>query len=397
MTPRPLWPAVWVGLLGSLALPLPFNLALVPERGAIIAYMLVAAGLLLLRWVGRASWPVALFLGWTLAHVLWAGVPIRGFQVLFVLVMAALLYVEAAALSEVAATRCAWALVVGVAIQGILGGMNLFEFYPSPNVLGDPLRWLGVTTSQGTPTLLKAFVGKPMGWLTHPNFWGAYLALGVPVVYALGGRWWALLVVAGTVATGNIGPVVSGAAGLALMSWRDLPSSWRPVMGAALVVLIVAVSVQHIQRPDSHGDTLLSTATSGRTAVWANAWPDLRQHWVVGNGPGSWRLWSIVVNEQAQKAGAIGSPVTMQAHNEPLQLWFEFGLVGVALVGWWVWRLSRGAWVLMGTGQDRDLMWVGVAIVAAVNSLGSPTFHMPQQAIVALFAAGRLHAASQES
>jgi hypothetical protein len=390
MTERALWPAVWVVLLGSLALPLPFNLPLVPERGAIIAYFLVAAGLLLFRWVGRTNVAAGCFLAWATAHVLWAGVPIRGFQVLFILVMAAILYVEAAALSEKAATRCAWALVVGVAIQGALGGLNLLQVYPSPNVLAAPLHWLGIGTAQGQPLLVKSFVGKPMGWLTHPNFWGAYMALAVPVVYTLCGRWWALAVMAGTVATGNIGPVVSGAAGLAVVAWRDMPQRVRPAMVLALGAMILAVSVQHIQRPDSHGDTPLSTATSGRTAVWANAWPDLKAHWMVGNGPGSWRLWSSVVNAQAQKTHPGATPVTMQAHNEPLQLWFEFGLVGVALVGWWLWSLSLGAWHLILAGH---LMWVAVAVVAAVNSLGSPTFHMPQQAIVALFAAGRLQAA----
>jgi hypothetical protein len=392
MSPAAWWPAVWVVLLGSLALPLPFAGMNIPERGAVIAYLLVAAGLLLFRWVGRTNAAVACFLAWTTAHVLWSGVDVRGFQVLFILLMAALLYVEAAALSEQVATRCAWALVAGVAVQGFLGGLNLLHVYPSPNILAAPLHWLGVQTAQGQPILLKSFAGTPMGWLTHPNFWGAYLALSVPVVYTLCGRWWALGVIAGTVATGNIGPVVSGAVGLAVVAWRDLPGSIRPAMVAALAAMILAVSVQHIQRPDSHGDTALSTATSGRTAVWANAWPDLKKHWLVGNGPGSWRIWSMVVNAEAQKTMPSATPVTMQAHNEPLQLWFEFGLVGVALVGWWLWSLSRGAWHLAADGQ---LMWVAVAVVAAVNSLGSPTFHMPQQAVVALFAAGRLQAASR--
>jgi hypothetical protein len=388
---------VWVGLLASLALPLPFRGLVVPERGAILAYVLVAAGLLLAWRVGRTSPPAACLLVWTLAHVLWAGVPMRGFQVLVVLFMAGVLFLEASALSDLAAIRCAWALVAGIGIQAVLGGLNLLQVYPSPNVLAAPLHWLGVATDPGSPTILASFVGRPLGWLTHPNFWGAYLALGIPVVYALCGKWWALGLLAGTVATGNIGPVVSGVAGLVVMAWRDLSRVMRLGVVVAVLAVVLAVSVQHIQRPDSHGDTWLSTATSGRTAVWANAWPDVTKHWLVGNGPGTWRIWSVMVNAHAQATHPGSTPATMQAHNEPYQLWFEFGLIGVALVGWWVVTLGRGARVMLGTGQMRDRMWVGVAIVAAVNSLGSPTFHMPQQAVVALFAAGRLQAALEES
>src|SRR2546422_81829 len=384
----------------GLALPVPFSgIPVLPERGAAIAYLLVAGAVVLYTWIGRrASWPVATLLLYSLGRVLLMGVPFRSLQLLLLLTLAGVLYVDAVGLTLRAARRVAWALVLAAGIQGVLGILNLAKLHPSPYVLGWPLAWLGVPILEGQATLIREFLGHPMGWLTHPNFWGAYMALALPIVYALLGRWAALIALALTASTGNIGPIVSASAGLAVMAWRDLAPRLRPAFVLGCLTVSIIVSAHHLDRNHSHGDTTLSTVTTGRTTVWAAAWPLARAHWLVGNGLGSWRPWAEQYNTEKKTPGGA----TLQAHNEPYQLSFELGLVGMALAAWWLWHLGLGARALfwytepvhgVAIVDTIEWAWVGVVVVALVNALGSPTFHMPQQAGVALFAAARLEAA----
>jgi len=98
--------------------------------------------------------------------------------------------------------------------------------------------------------------------------------------------------------------------------------------------------------------------------------------------------------------------ITLQAHNEPYQLLFELGVIGVVIALLWVLQASVSSWVIWKSAPvaripgpwylwgrvPLERAWVAVLVTALVNMLGSPTFHLPGQAIVILFALARAQA-----
>lgn len=399
-TPRSAaWSALWVVLMVLLAIPVPLRGIPMPERGVPILYLLVAGVLLIVLHIARTSLPLALLLGYTFFWVLSSGYPIRGVQIFVLMLMGALLYVEASRLSAPWVRRVAVALVVGATLQAALGLLNMLHVFPSPTAPALALRWIGIDPTpvfklfDAGPWLTlmtKDYLGRPMGWLTHPNFWGSYLALAVPVVYVLLGRWWGLGAFSLVLLSTSIGPVLAAAGGMVVVAWRDLPKILRPALVVAALLAVVAVTYAHVTpRLENQKPLTLTALSSGRTAVWEAAWPNMLQHPLAGNGIGSWRLWANEYN----RTTAQPTFATLQAHNELLQFVFEWGLIGVVFLGYWLWQLSSGVRVLWAADAPEGVLWVAVSAVAVVNSFVSPTFHLPAQAAIALFAAGRLEAA----
>lgn len=391
--------ALWVVLMMMLAIPIPVNGIPMPERGVPILYLIVAGTLLLIIHIGRTSVPLALLLGYTLYWILTSGFPIRGVQILLLMILGALLYVEASRLTRPWVRRVGWAFFIGAALQVVLGLINLLHILPSPTSPALALRWIGVNpmpvfkffdAGPWLSLMTLEFLGRPMGWLTHPNFWGSYVALAVPVVYVLLGRWWGLGAFSAVLLSLSVGPVLSAAVGLVVIAWHDLPRSLRLSLVVAAMLAVSTVTYTHVApRLDGHKPLTLSTFSSGRTAIWEAAWPNITAHPLVGNGIGSWRLWAGEYNRIHDQP----TFATLQAHNELLQFVFEWGLIGLVFVCWWLWQLSQGARALWAMREPGSLLWVAVAAVAAVNSFVSPAFHLPAQAAIALFAAGRLEAA----
>jgi len=401
VTNVPLVPLLWVGLMLGLAVPIPMPNMPMPIRGAIIMYFMVAGAVVLFRLIGRTSWPLALLLTYALGHVLLAGYPIRPVSLLLLMTMGALLYVEAAKLTTAWASRVGWALLAGAAVQAVIGLCNIFSIFPSPTVavLALPLeRWgldpKAIYSVTALPWMVLAsteFLARPMGWLTHPNYWGAYMAFAVPVAYVLIGRW-AGVAAYGLVALSlSIGPMVSGSLALLLVAWRDLPRPWRRWLVVVPAALTLAVSVAHVKRANDWSSVArLENMTSGRSNIWAAAVPMILERPVFGYGVGSWRQWAVEVAQHRPNF------LPYQAHNELVQAQFELGAVGLGLALLWLATLARGVGPIL-LGDRKELMWAVVAAAAVVNSLGSPTFHMPTQAGVALFAAARLEAARRRA
>ena len=382
---------VWMALLGLVAAPFPlwFVAPHVPagfpviERGVPIFFLLLAAGVLVLGRIASVSWPFAALLLWATLRGAWHGVPPRTLQLLTLGLFAGLLY--AAARHEVSdrwARWAVWGLTAGVLYEVGLGWLNTMGFYP----------WMSWVAAE--------HVGKPMGLLTHPNYWGSIVALGLPIVWAtLGAPVAALLfVLIGRTISG--GPVISASVGILVLLW---PMIGRRVRYAVVGLAGAAVAVVM---------TLHEWRLSGRREVWEVALTEMRKWPITGQGLGEWRTWAEQYNglyyrpDQGQHFF-----ITLQAHNEPLQLAFELGLVGLVLGGLWAlqaWMAARTVWRaapvlfvpaptcrfgwLMSYRVPLERAWIAVLVVAGVNMLGSPVFHLPAQAACILFAAARLQA-----
>ena len=387
------WAAwAWVPLAVLLAVPLPVIQAPLIERAGPIFWLLLAGGLVAAALAARASWPFAALFLWAALRMAWMGIQVepisliagtavmeagraRPVQLLVLWAMAGLLYWAARDLPERTARWAAWAFLLGAAWQLGFGYLNLWHVYP----------WMTF--------VLPGQAGRPMGFLTHPNYWGSYLAMALPLAWALGGILPAVAIYLMCAATVSGGPIISASAGALLLAWPQLGRRLRwaavGVSGAAIALVMTA----HEWR------------LSGRREVWEAVWPELLRYPLIGQGLGSWRVWADHYNQKMTAAtGKLSIFATLQAHNEPYQLWFELGAVGLALAGLWAIQAgvaARRAWAGAPLGAAAwwapgrvplEWAWVAVFVTAAVNSLGSPTFHLPGQAGLALFALARIQA-----
>ena len=369
---------LWVPLLALIAMPFPLLGYPLPERAVPIMWLMLAGAAALFLRVAEASWPLAALLAWALARSAYNSFPVRSSQLLLLTTLVAVLYVAARQMPSRVARYAAWALAVGVLYEGVFGFLNIaFKWYPFMTFV------------------LPDHVGRPMAFLTHPNYWGSFMALGMPVVWALLGPLAALPIYAMILWSWSAGPAISASAGLLVLVWPDLSAKLRAATLGGIGAALVTVMSVHEWR------------LSGRWEVWASVLPELKRYWLIGQGLGDWRVWADNLNlKMSQAAGGPVVFATLQAHNEPLQLWFELGLVGVVLAGLVLWqaeRAARGAWRTCPPGSalawrwgrmPLERAWLAVLAVGLTNSLGSPTFHLPAQAAFVLFALARVQAAA---
>ena len=389
---------LWIPLLVLVAAPFPAFSSPLPERALPIFWLIMAGGACLLARLARASWPLAALMGWALLRCLWTGFQIdamslkanvvvmdasrvRPLQMLILLAFVALLYVTAREMPARVARYAAWALVAGVGYEVAFGYLNLWGVYPFMTYI------------------VPDQMGRPMGFLTHPNYWGSFVALGLPLVWALGGIVPTLFGFGVIVASYSGGPVISAAAGLGFLAWPQLSRRMRYAAVATLSVVVTIVMTVHEWR------------LSGRREVWQAIWPELMRYPIIGQGLGSWRIWADHFNAKlSATTGKYEAFATLQAHNEPYQLWFELGLIGLFFAALFCLQIGLAAMVTCAATKPAawstartiawwkpgrvplERAWVAMLLVGAVNMLGSPTLHLPGQAAFLVLALGRVQA-----
>lgn len=391
-------PWVWLGLGVAVAAPFPMFGFFLPERAVPIMWLLLGGAVILFGHVAKTSWPLAALLVWAVLRAAMMQFPQRAIQVLLLFSLAGLLYAAARELSPQARRAVSWAFVIGVGWEFLVGLFNLFGTYPG-------MAWIDPN-----------YFGKPMGFLTHVNYYGSFLALGLPLAWALIGLPAALALYAMILATVSGGPVIAASAGILFLAWPEIGRRTRFGVAAALGGGVATVMTLHEWR------------LSGRWEVWVANLPEFLRYPLHGQGLGTWRIWAEHYNEKATLAKwaaaglspaqcNVAPPVpeacrpivfaTLQAHNEPYQLAFELGLIGLALGALWGWQAFHASARLIratagvgdapwwGAGRlPLERAWVGMLVVAGVNMIGSPVFHLPGQAAMILFALGSVQAAT---
>jgi len=370
-------PWIWVFLAIAIAAPFPAFGWSLPERAVPIMWLMLGGFAALCALVCRVSIPFAAILAWSVVRAGYHGFPERSLKVLALMLMAAMLYVLAREASDAMSRTVAVAFCIGAGWEGLLGLVNAFGVYP----------WMAVVMAE--------HVGKPMGFLTHPNYWGSFMALSLPIVWSVAGIPAATLVYLLILKTVSAGPVISATAGILIMAWPLFGARVRGAVAVAGTTGVLGTMILHEFR------------LSGRWEVWMKALPEYLRWPVLGQGIGQWRTWAEDWDavHYAPQAGKTFL-VTLQAHNEPFQLLFELGLIGFAFGLLWagqaglaavrVWRAAPVAmipapWYAWGRAP-LERAWIAVVAIALVNSLGSPVFHLPGQAALVIFALARLQA-----
>ena len=193
----------------------------------------------------------------------------------------------------------------------------------------DPL-WLGWTRA---PHAL--FVHGTLG---RSGYLGLYLALVAPLdPLAL-----APVFLVGAVLAKSALPAVALGVGLVVRA----PRVWWTWAGSAVALAAVWLVRGEVARP----------ALENRLGAWVLGW----QTWWdtnlwLGVGPGTWPL----VVPLLQRERGLGEVFTLGAHNDYLQLGFEYGLLGLACLAGFAWA-HRRAWRGPYRGALAALALVGV-------------------------------------
>lgn len=110
---------------------------------------------------------------------------------------------------------------------------------------------------------------------------------------------------------------------------------------------------------------------SGRLGIWAEAIGLIKQRMLFGYGTGS---WSVIAKHISDIKVIDG--VWTQLHSDPLQAQFDWGMVGMGLIGIFLLKiLGRAHFALLF--KRRELVpYISGAAIFGVNSLGNFTLHI---------------------
>lgn len=217
-----------------------------------------------------------------------------------------------------------------------------------------PWGWLAVAGGQtGLLVARKACRGgRPSGTLGSPVLTALFLALVSPF-----SPWWGWpLLGAGLVIVWSWSAWVAVACG---MLWL-YPGSWLLMALGGLVVAILwawspTVAGQRLLEWTPRGDTIDSLVSRWRG--WQCLVHHGRAHWLLGAGPGTMEPALLRWGSRYDIELCWG-----EGFNELLQLWYEYGMLGVLAVGAFVWRV----WPGLTLGDPWSAAWV----VGVVLTLG---------------------------
>jgi O-antigen ligase len=271
-------------------------------------------------------------------------------------------------------------LLAGLLVPAtLLGAFGILQHHD----LWQPLRFLGIET--GSRLALTSLAGNPgdLGgylvlpclvgqWLllrrlrrgdgTSPAFWGIAGALAV-CVYA-----WAL-----TQTLAALAALLAAS----FLFWTVLLPRRRAAAvvaglaaAAALAVLLVAplrARIVEKGRQALAGDW--NAVLTNRLDAWrVGAWM-LREHPLTGVGHGAYRPEFVpaklaLLDRGVEFSADIDQPVFANAHNELVEVGAEWGIPGLAALGWALWVLLRALGRI--PPPDRALAWAGTAAVAVL-------------------------------
>jgi O-antigen ligase len=240
----------------------------------------------------------------------------------------------------------------------------------------DPLRWLG-----WQPEVFSSARMRVYGTLGNPNFVAAWLCATLPLyagVLRTRVAWVAALAlqVAAILATGSRVPLLAlPAAALVLAARGPRLGKWW-LAGVPLAAVLLWLSPA---RP-------LAVTAQGRGylfQVTASHWQHVP---LLGQGPGSfglqfaeWQVDWLLQHRPAESATKFAGQLE-HAHNDYLELWVEYGPVGLAaflgLSAWLIWKAWRPR---LGSASARNAgAWAGMVCLLIIACVDFP-FHRPAE------------------
>ena len=180
--------------------------------------------------------------------------------------------------------------------------------------------------------------GRVVGNIGHRTGAAVYIAVLVPLAF-LTDYWWLLVPVYG------LGLVLAPAFDAALAMTAGLlivaPSSWWVVfligMGLwTLRVLMCRTAGEPMWQTFGRFSPRHMDTWKTRRIIWRTTARRLRRWpaWLVGYGAGSFQM-----HARTWRRSTRLKEVFNEAHNDWLELSYEYGLLGMAAIGFWIWRM----------------------------------------------------------
>lgn len=331
-----------------LALLLPSLVLLVWLRGALDLWRQLPAVLLLLL-LGWALWVGGLYEG--------SG---RDFGHWLKVVLLLLLYVLAVATLVRNEQRFTWVIVAAVVVTALFAWLTLYYQF---GVLDRPLEYSSMRALRNRL--------REMGWngfadLSHPIVAGLYYGVFATLLTWLFVRfkvnaWQMALLAVGmtgllvyvlfTFSRGAWFSVLAGGFVLLLL-FPNRKSYSLLGLGVLLIGLALYLFWPEIQNERRVG-------VNGRNFIWAEWWQRLSDFWLLGAGAGADFIYKL----------PSGFPIK-HAHSLYLQLWFEYGIVGILLFAALLISLLWKGWVCRAQPLARlGLALLVFAMVAMVSDV----------------------------
>lgn len=346
---------IWLLVLMPLTTPLLLSSLSLKAASMQSPLFVYSVGLLLMAaaWIGKKDGWLGLFLGWEALALLWTPT-VSAFETVEMTTLGALGIVAVRALPE-DRRRLLPALLVGLGLFQVAYGIQ--------QMLGYNVLWSGFHAIKP--------IYAPMGTLGNSNYFGLYLAIIAPLAPL-----WALpfFFVGVVLAKSNLAIVAMTCA----LGWQHRAQA-RPYYWAGFGLAgLFAIAVMR-------GDQWLG-GTAMRADIWMRALSMMHGwSWLIGHGPGSWA--GDIPNAQLAAQHAAGLAfnqvaVSLEAHNEWLEVLYELGLLGVALLLGWLWKHRKtlpaqyeGCWLAIFIGSwgtfGFRLAVTGIVLVALL-ALGTP-------------------------
>jgi len=258
---------------------------------------------------------------------------------------------------------------------GLVAGITLLQRFGL-----DPVLWGGYQVDWGS-MVARMRLYSTFG---NPNFVGGYLigTIFAAMALALASKapwaravWagFALMMLAAIVETGSRGAWLGLAGGLAAAAWIVLPKNEpdpteihaarstnvfaAPTMGWPVAALALSLTERIVAQ------------LYGRVYLWRFSWPMFWRHPMVGSGWGSYQLFYLEFQGKFLSAHpeCVGYWTNNRlAHNDPLQLLLETGILGFAAFVWVLWKYGREALRVRRPGVDA---WSRSAVAASVGGV----------------------------
>jgi hypothetical protein len=254
--------------------------------------------------------------------------------------------------------------IIDAVTNGVWAGIVLNSIVVVAQYLG----WNGIPQVSGTYGGL---------FFNHNN--GSEAAAMVFIMLAFKGRWLMILPLLPTLALGSRMPIEGIGIALFLILWSQSRFlSFMAVLGAQLIVFgqsheaYSAYYSGDIAQWNSPHDPLSETMLT-RIAVWLDSVGGLT---IWGHG-----LGSFIIEFPKYQTYSDSSNIRYEnPHNDILQILFEFGVVGVGLIGAFLYRMGR---------VKPDAAWYGLLVFMVEGLLDFPLY-APVTGILAAVCTGHL-------
>lgn len=248
---------------------------------------------------------------------------------------------------------------------GLLNSIGIYPFLPlnNPAYIHEAHPIIGLL---GQQTLLAPFLAFALGISLH-RFAEAKYATDKLIYKVLSLFYFIVILLAGS---------VMGYVSLAAVLWIYLLFYQGEVIAFSVAAVVWLVAAWFALR---HGDRLISEA-HGRIEPWTDAIRLIKMHPWLGYGVGT---WSVAAEKLAQVHG-YKAPWS-QLHNEYLQGQFEFGVIGMLILGVQALILTARIHFLYLFRSRRLVPYVAGLAALMANALGNFPLHVAPHGMLLAF------------